>query len=133
MNINAISGNTFKSVETYESYIRYVGPEDSCVEQMLKKNWATIGESVKRNKTKLLVAQRNDEVLINTGTLATRFNLYEMDKGDSFMKKIRENIEMNECIKTSVKGKKKSLMFFMDKIWKDVQGNSKVKFRTLVK
>ena len=100
MNINAISNNTFKA-EPYVSNIRYAGPVDDYVRETMDRNWGRIDEFAKQHDVKLNIAQRKDELLVNSGAVTTRFDMTKLKSGDEFIKNVLDNVRLNYDLKNA--------------------------------
>ena len=135
MNIRAIGSNILKvnraskGAENYSSYFRYdANSVDNYVRETIDSKWSTIGEYAKKHNTKVSIAQRGEELFVNSGALTECFNFMKCSSKefiDNIMANIRKNSNINKN-RTTIKK-------VLDSILQDSQGSFKTKFRTLVK
>lgn len=91
MNVNGIGFGA--KIPT--SRIKIVGEVDGYVDEIISRNAREIHNIADAHGKDVLIAQRGDSLMVNSGAVTSMFNMKEMDNDRDFFKNIIDNIRAN--------------------------------------
>ena len=98
MRINSINATSFGGAEKFlpNQRLKVVGKVDSYVDQMLREGFGEIESLAEAYRVKTVkIAQKGENLLVNSGVKTTIFNMNKMKHGVEFYDKIVGNIREN--------------------------------------